>query len=98
VVKTLGGWKEGATRYVKAIAQNIGRRGNIDNSTATRHLFQRLAVCLQRGNALLLAGDDHTSSPPMSLASAEKPPAKDPSKDPEKIYSNHNSNHIPIIF
>ena len=51
VVETLGGWDEEAIRTITAIGRSQGQRLGIPPSDSTRHLFQRLAVCLWRGNA-----------------------------------------------
>ena len=51
VVETLGGWDEEAVRTITAIGRSQGQRLGIPPSDSTRHLFQRLAVCLWRGNA-----------------------------------------------
>lgn len=45
-VETLGGWEADAILHLRAIARHMGRR-----SDAKRHLFQRLAVRLQRAGA-----------------------------------------------
>ena len=50
VVETLGGWDEEAVRTITAIGRSQGQRLGIPPSDSTRHLFQRLAVCLWRGN------------------------------------------------
>ena len=52
-VETLGGWSETAVEQLGALASFLPRG---DGSLPTaRHLFQRLAVTLQRGNAALWA-------------------------------------------
>ena len=48
VVETLGGWCEEATL---TIGRLLGQRFGISPAESTRHLFQRLSVCLWRGNA-----------------------------------------------
>ena len=53
VVETLGGWGEEAALTVKIIGQLQGLRLRIPPAQATRHLFQRLAINLWRGNATL---------------------------------------------
>jgi hypothetical protein len=55
-VDTLGGWHPDAIFQIGAIARNIGRRADKDQATASHHLFQKLSITLQRGNAILLAG------------------------------------------
>jgi hypothetical protein len=54
-VDTLGGWDPEALFHFKWIAHNTGRSANLDACTMTRHLFQRLSLLLQRGNAIFLA-------------------------------------------
>jgi hypothetical protein len=66
-VDTLGGWHPDAILQIGAIARNIGRRADKDQATSSRHLFQKLRLMLQRGNAILLAGrrpqmEDQTQS------------------------------------
>ena len=53
VVETLGGWVEEAALTVKIIGRLQGLRLGIPPAQATRHLFQRLAINLWRGNATL---------------------------------------------
>jgi hypothetical protein len=55
-VETLGGWHEDAVFHISAIGRQLSRQSATSDGTATRHLFQRLAVFLQRGNATLLMG------------------------------------------
>ena len=63
-VETLGGWEADAVTYLRAIAQNVGRRSDKDSATSARHQFQRLAITLQRGNAILLASRRSHPTPP----------------------------------
>lgn len=53
VVETLGGWNEEAVSTIASIGRLQGQRMGIPPSETTRHLFQRLAICLWRGNATL---------------------------------------------
>jgi hypothetical protein len=56
IVETLGGWDPEAVNHLIRIGHQAGRRSAADEGTACRHLFQRLAVHLQKGNATLLLG------------------------------------------
>ena len=53
-VQTLGSWHPESAAELKRIGDAIAKRSPIDNKTAVRHFFQRLAVLLQRGNAHLI--------------------------------------------
>jgi hypothetical protein len=68
-VETFGGWDANAVDSLKAIARNVGRRSDVDHLTTTRHLFQRLGVTLQRGNAILLGG--RRPKPPPALVTGD---------------------------
>ena len=63
VVETLGGWGEEAALTVKTIGRLQGLRLGIPPAQATRHLFQRLAINLWRGNATLWIRRLPTRSP-----------------------------------
>ena len=63
VVETLGGWGEEAALTVKIIGRLQGLRLGIPTAQATRHLFQRLAINLWRGNATLWIRRLPTRSP-----------------------------------
>jgi len=52
--ETLGGWHEQTVEQVKKLASAQARQTGEDQSTATRHLYQKLSVLLARGNAALL--------------------------------------------
>ena len=56
VVESLGGWDSEAISTFKAIGRLQGLRLGIPPSQSTRHLFQRVAICLWRGNATLWIG------------------------------------------
>jgi hypothetical protein len=68
-VETFGGWDTSAVDSLKPIARNVGRRSDVNHSTTTRHLFQRLNVTLQCGNAILLAG--RRPEPPPALVTGD---------------------------
>ena len=53
VVETLGGWSEDAIHTIRAIGRLQGQRLGIPPAESTRHLFQRLAISLWKGNASL---------------------------------------------
>ena len=54
-VEALGAWEEEASETIKKIATLQARRLGLSIGQTVRHLFQRLAVCLWRGNAGLWA-------------------------------------------
>ena len=53
VVESLGGWSESAIHTITAIGRLQGQRLGIPPAECTRHLFQRLAISLWKGNANL---------------------------------------------
>ena len=53
VMETLGGWCDEAIRTICRIGRQQGQRLGIPQAESTRHLFQRLAISLWRGNATL---------------------------------------------
>ena len=53
VVESLGGWSEEAICSISRIGRLMGQRSGSPPAEATRHLFQRLAITLWRGNASL---------------------------------------------
>ena len=52
-METLGGWCDEAIRTIRRIGRQQGQRLGIPPAESTRHLFQRLAISLWRGNATL---------------------------------------------
>ena len=52
--ETLGGWHAKAVLQIKRLARAQARTTGKDEDEAIRHLFQRLAVLLVKGNAALL--------------------------------------------
>ena len=52
-VETLGGWHEQAEKQIKRLGVALARQTGQDEAEKTRHLFQRLAVLLVKGNAAL---------------------------------------------
>ena len=53
IVESLGSWSSETISTVRAIGRLQGQRLGTPPSESTRHLFQRLAVALCRGNACL---------------------------------------------
>jgi hypothetical protein len=53
VAESLGGWSEEAISTIKSISRLQGQRLGIPPPDSTRHLFQRLAISLWKGNATL---------------------------------------------
>ncbi len=52
--ETLGGWQEQTVEHVQKLTSAQARQTGEDQSTATRHLYQKLSVLLARGSAALL--------------------------------------------
>ena len=50
-VEALGGWHDAALHNLDKISRRVAKKSGIDQTTAKKRLFQRLAVCLQRLNA-----------------------------------------------
>ena len=53
VVESLGGWSETAVHSIKSIGRQLGQRLRIPPADSTTHLFQKLFICLWRGNATM---------------------------------------------
>ena len=53
VAESIGGWSDWAEETIRDIGRLQGQRLGIPPADATSHLFQRLAICLWRGNAAL---------------------------------------------
>ena len=53
IVESLGGWSADAIQTIKRIGRQQGQRRGIHPGECSRHLFQRLAVALWRGNATM---------------------------------------------
>ena len=56
VVETLRGRSKGAADALTSIGRLLGQRLGIPPSESTSHLFQRCAISLWRGNAILRLG------------------------------------------
>ena len=63
VVETLGGWSARATEVISQLGRLMASRSGSSPSDSTRHLFQRLAICLWRGNAAMWAVRLPTTTP-----------------------------------
>ena len=66
-VETLGGWHAKAVLQIKKLVRTQARTRGKDE--AIRHLFQRLAVLLVKGNASLLV--NIIPSPPLPTVNGE---------------------------
>ena len=53
VAESIGGWSEEAAQTISEIGQLQGQRLGIPPAETTRHLFQRCAISLWKGNATL---------------------------------------------
>ena len=53
-VEVLGGWSKEASRHISRLSRASAARSGKDDKEAQGHLFQKLGVLLQRGNAALL--------------------------------------------
>ena len=54
-VETFGGWHPEAEKQIERIGRELARStSGSDQKTATNHLFQRLSLTLQKGNASLI--------------------------------------------
>ena len=67
VVETLGGWDADAVSHLRAIAKHSAARAPLTGENASRHLFQRLSVLLQRANAGMIAARAPPLPPPHVL-------------------------------
>ena len=59
-VESLGAWHPTAIAEVKKLGSALARHNGEEESTTTSRLFQRLSICLMRGNAALF----NNRSPP----------------------------------
>ena len=53
VVETLGGWEESAVLQLKKLGSALARHTGEEESEKIRHLYQRMAILLVKGNAAL---------------------------------------------
>ena len=61
IVEILGGWSDQALETIRVKGRLQGQRLGISPAESTIHLFQRLAVCLWRGNAACHEGEKASS-------------------------------------
>ena len=54
VIEAHGGWSTEASEILKLLASSLAKATGGDKGQVTRHLFGRLAILLQKGNATLL--------------------------------------------
>ena len=54
VAETFGGWHPDAKREVKKLGAALARHTGQDEGEATSHLWSRMSILLQRGNAAIL--------------------------------------------
>ena len=69
LVESLGGWSDLAAKTLSSIGRLLGQRLGIPPSETTRHLFQRCAISLWRGNATLWLHRCPTPTPPPHIDS-----------------------------
>ena len=62
-VEAVGGWEEEAQKTILKIAHLQAQRLALSAEQTARHLFQRLAVCLWRGNAGLWVSRSSSPAP-----------------------------------
>jgi hypothetical protein len=96
VVETLGGWDDDAVSHLREIAKRSASRSDSSSSNVVRHLFQRLAILLQRANAGLIDCRGHRLADAHLLGKNLKGlcyfcPRKDPSKVSRKESSKDKS-------
>ena len=65
VVETLGGWQESAVVQLKKLGAALARQTGEEESEKIRHLYQRLAILLVKGNASLFLNRLPTHPSPM---------------------------------
>ena len=53
VVETFGGWEESAVAQLKKLGAALARHTGEEESEKIRHLYERLAILLVKGNAAL---------------------------------------------
>ena len=65
VVETLRGWQESAVVQLKKLGAALARHTGEDESERIRHLYQRLAILLVKGNASIFLNRLPTHPSPM---------------------------------
>ena len=63
IAETLGGWSHCACELIRRISSLMANRVGSSPSDTTTHLFQRLSICLWRGNAAMWANRQPTIAP-----------------------------------
>ena len=63
IVESLGGWNDTALDVISRIGRLLALRSSSSPAETTRHLYQRLSICLWRGNAALFSNRLPTSAP-----------------------------------
>ena len=53
--ETFGGWHSGAEREVKKLGAALSRHTGQEEGEAISHLWSRMGILLQRGNAAILS-------------------------------------------
>ena len=53
-VETFGGWEPKAEDFIKTLAGYLSHHTGQPVSQTTKHVFEKLSVCLQKGNAALI--------------------------------------------
>ena len=53
IAETFGGWHAGAEREVKKLGAALARHTGQEEAKAISHLWSRMSILLQRGNAAL---------------------------------------------
>ena len=54
-IETFGGWHPEAEKQIARVGRELARStAGTDQKTTTNHLFQRLSLTLQKGNAALI--------------------------------------------
>ena len=64
VTESFGGWHEVATREVVKLGRALARHTGEEEGEAVRHLWGRLGILLQRGNAAILGNRVPAFPPP----------------------------------
>ena len=55
VLESFGGWHEASVREVERLGAALARQSGQEEEGAVRHLWGKLGMLLQRGNAAILA-------------------------------------------
>ena len=54
-VETFGGWHPEAVKHIGRLGRELSRSpAGVSQDTASKHLFQRLSLSVQKGNAALI--------------------------------------------